>query len=222
MWENAKLSGLCDWESLKMEIMAHGIANSLITGLMPTASTAQIMGSTEAFEPITSNIYSRSVLSGSFPVVNKFLQNELIELGIWNNTLKDMIVLNRGDIENIPNIPNKIKQVYKTAWNISNKHYITMSAERGAFVDQSQSLNLFISQPNNEIVTKCHLHGWKSGLKTGLYYLRRKPKAEAQQFTIDHSTLSKSAPVEIINKIETVSDEAEDYGACPIGCTSCQ
>ena len=173
-----------DWITLKQELQTHGMANSLLTSLMPTASTAQIMGSTESFEPITSNIYSRNVLSGNFMVVNKFLQSDLLQLGIWNEEIKDKIIQHRGSIEHIPEIPRKLKEIYKTAWDISKKTYIKMSADRGAFIDQSQSLNLFIPQPTYKILTQCHLYGWQSGLKTGMYYLRRKPVMNAQQFTI--------------------------------------
>jgi ribonucleoside-diphosphate reductase subunit M1 len=152
---------------------------------MPTASTAQIMGSTEAFEPITSNIYSRNVLSGNFMVVNKYLQNDLLEINLWNDTMKNLIIKHRGSIQEIDEIPIRLKQIYKTSWEIGKKVYIKMSADRGAFIDQSQSLNLFIAEPNHNILTQCHLHGWNLGLKTGMYYLRRKPVTNALQFTVN-------------------------------------
>ncbi len=235
MWPNAKLSGTLDWTSLKQMIIVHGLANSLLTSLMPTASTAQIMGNTEAFEPITSNIYSRSVLSGNFMIVNKFLQQDLINLGLWNLELKNKIIENRGSIANITNIPDNLKAIYKTAWDISNKKYIDMSAQRGAFIDQSQSFNLFIAEPNYELLTKCHIYGWKSGLKTGMYYLRRKPVVNAQQFTIQVKTDNKLDKLnnqsESNNTSENKTNNVQDDAAnqeniepmmCYIGCTSCQ
>ncbi len=236
MWPNPKLSGLWDWAELKQKIIKYGLANSQLTSQMPTASTAQIMGSTEAFEPITSNIYSRSVLSGSFMVVNKYLQNDLIKLGIWNEDLKNEIVEHRGSIENIESIPDDLKQLYKTAWDIVNKKYIEMSADRGAFIDQSQSFNWFIAKPDHDLVTKCHMYGWQCGLKTGLYYLRRKTEADAQQFTIDPEKQKnkQSSNVNNVANMKNIADvknqakenivENEDnmYGdACPIGCDSC-
>jgi ribonucleotide reductase alpha subunit len=170
---------------LGYDIQKFGVANSLLTSCMPTASTAQIMGSTESFEPITSNIYTRSVLAGSFMVVNKYLQQDLLTLGIWNNDMKDKIIEQRGSLNNIDEIPDELKQLYKTTWDISNKKYIDMSKERAWFIDQTQSFNLFIAEPTYKNLTQCHMHGWKSGLKTGMYYLRRKPASDAIQFTID-------------------------------------
>jgi len=192
MWPNSKTSGLWDksesensWNALGYDIQKFGVANSLLTSCMPTASTAQIMGSTESFEPITSNIYTRSVLAGSFMVVNKYLQQDLLTLGIWNNDMKDKIIEQRGSLNNIDEIPDELKQLYKTTWDISNKKYIDMSKERAWFIDQTQSFNLFIAEPTYKNLTQCHMHGWKSGLKTGMYYLRRKPASDAIQFTID-------------------------------------
>lgn len=190
---------LFDWDSLKKDIMCDGLSNSLITGLMPTATTAQITGSTEAFEPITSNIYSRSVLSGNFMIVNKYLQNDLIKLGLWNIDMKNRIIENKGSITNINEIPEEIKEIYKTAWEIKKKTYIKMSADRGAYIDQTQSLNLFIPNPDHNILMSCHIYSWECGLKTGMYYLRRKPFVNPIQFTIQQ--------------------KAGDV--CEIGCTSC-
>ena len=185
MWENPILSGRWDWDALKQDIKQYGILNSLLTSCMPTASTAQIMGSTEAFEPITSNLYSRSVSSGDFPVVNKFLQHDLLKLGLWNVGLKNQIVEHRGLLDNIPTIPIEIKQLYKSAWDIKKNRYIDMSKERGWFIDQTQSLNLFIPNPDYKILTRCHMHAWRSGLKTGMYYLRRKAAVEPIQFSLE-------------------------------------
>lgn len=215
-----------DWNKLKNDILNDGVCNSLVTGLMPTATTAQITGSTEAFEPITSNIYGRSVMSGNFMVVNKYLQNSLIKLNLWNKTIKDKIIENRGSVENIDEIPSYLKELYKTAWDIKRKTYIQMSADRGAFIDQSQSLNLFIPNPDYNQLTSCHVHSWKLGLKTGMYYLRRKPIVNAVQFTIQKQRNDEEREREIEmnkNKLDDLLNEKLiEGGVCYKGCTSCQ
>lgn len=202
MW-NTEPSTEHDWPTLKKNLKQYGMANSLLTSLMPTASTAQIMGSTESFEPITSNIYSRVVLSGNFMVTNKYLINDLIDLGLWNNEMKNKIIQNRGSIAKIDEIPQYIREIYKTAWEISKKTYIKMSADRGAFIDQSQSLNLFIANPDQKMLTQCHMYGWEQGLKTGMYYLRRKAIVDAQQFT-------QSVTVSTSQKHDSVSDNKQE------------
>ena len=174
-----------DWDDMKTQIKTHGLRNSLLLAPMPTASTSQILGNNECFEPFTSNIYSRRTLAGDFVVPNKYLMQELVDLGIWSDALKDNIILNRGSIQHIDGIPQKIKDKYKIVWEIPMKHMIDMSAERGAFICQSQSLNLWMEDPNYKALTSMHFYGWKAGLKTGIYYLRRKPKHQPQQFTID-------------------------------------
>ena len=184
MW-NVIPSENFDWKSLKDDIMKFGLRNSLLLAPMPTASTSQILGNNECFEPFTSNIYSRSTLAGEFMIVNKYLQKELIDLNIWNEDVKNLIIENRGSIQNIPNIPTFIKEKYKIAWEIPMKRVIDMSADRGAYICQSQSLNLWMENPNYKTLTSMHFYGWEKGLKTGMYYLRRKAKHQAQQFTID-------------------------------------
>ena len=174
-----------DWSSLKESIKTFGLRNSLLLAPMPTASTSQILGNNECFEPFTSNIYSRSTLAGEFIIVNKHLQKELIELGIWNTGIKDNIILNKGSVQHIINIPDHVKEKYKTVWEIPMKHIIDMSADRGAFICQSQSLNLWQEDPTYAKLTSMHFYAWKKGLKTGMYYLRRKAKHQAQQFTIE-------------------------------------
>lgn len=215
-----------NWDELKDKIIRNGVCNSLLTGLMPTATTAQITGSTEAFEPITSNIYGRSVMSGNFMVVNKYLQNDLMRLNLWNKTIKDKIIENRGSIENIDEIPETLKELYKTAWDIKRKTYIQMSADRGAFIDQSQSLNLFIPNPDYNQLTSCHVYSWKMGLKTGMYYLRRKPIVNAVQFTLQKQRNDEEREKEIeINKNkldDLLNDKLIEGGVCYKGCTSCQ
>jgi ribonucleoside-diphosphate reductase alpha subunit len=179
-----------DWDKLKSSIIQYGIRNSLLCAPMPTASTSQILGNNECFEPITSNIYSRRTLAGEFIIVNKYLVNELLELGIWNDNMKQMIIKNKGSIKNISNIPDSIKDKYKTAWEIPMRHLIDMSRDRGIFICQSQSLNLWVEDPEPKGLTNMHFYAWRAGLKTGIYYLRRKPKYDAQQFTIEPEKIS--------------------------------
>ena len=186
MW-NVEPSNRYDWEALKASIIEYGIRNSLLLAPMPTASTSQILGNNECFEPFTSNIYSRNTIAGDFIIVNKHLQKELIELDLWNNDLKNNIILNRGSIQQIDGIPDNIKEKYKIVWEIPMKHVIEMSTDRGAFICQSQSLNLWQEDPTYGSLTSMHFYAWKAGLKTGMYYLRRKAKHQAQQFTIEPS-----------------------------------
>lgn len=178
-----------DWEKLRQEVMTHGVRNSLLLAPMPTASTSQILGNNECFEPYTSNIYNRRVLSGEFVVVNKFLLKDLIELGLWNPTMKNKLIAENGSVQNIPEIPTELKELYKTVWEIKQKTIIDMAAERGAFICQSQSLNLFMAEPNLAKLTSMHFHAWKSGLKTGMYYLRTKAAVDAIKFTVDTQLL---------------------------------
>ncbi|WP_462352227.1 ribonucleoside-diphosphate reductase subunit alpha [Capnocytophaga leadbetteri] len=178
-----------DWEKLRQEVMTHGVRNSLLLAPMPTASTSQILGNNECFEPYTSNIYNRRVLSGEFVVVNKFLLKDLIELGLWNPTMKNKLIAENGSVQNIPEIPTELKELYKTVWEIKQKTIIDMAAEPGAFICQSQSLNLFMAEPNLAKLTSMHFHAWKSGLKTGMYYLRTKAAVDAIKFTVDTQLL---------------------------------
>ncbi|MCS7075119.1 MAG: ribonucleoside-diphosphate reductase subunit alpha [Bacteroidia bacterium] len=192
MW-GVKPSDRWNWEGLKESIRQYGLRNSLLIAPMPTASTSQILGNNECFEPYTSNIYTRRVLSGEFAIVNKHLMKDLVDLGIWNERLKDKIILHKGSIQNIPEIPSHIKELYKTAWEIKQKTLIDMAADRGAFICQSQSLNLFMENPNYAKLTSMHFYAWKSGLKTGIYYLRTKAAADAIQFTIDKTKLQEDS-----------------------------
>ena len=174
-----------DWSALKADIQRDGLRNSLLVAPMPTASTSQIFGNNECFEPFTSNIYSRRTIAGDFTVVNRHLMKELRDLGLWSEELKNNIILNRGSIQQIGGIPQHMKDKYKIVWEIPMRQLLDMSADRGAFVCQSQSLNLWIEDPDYKTLTSMHFYGWKKGLKTGIYYLRRKPKHQPQQFTID-------------------------------------
>ena len=184
LW-NVTPSERYDWSILKSSIIANGLRNSLLIAAMPTASTSQILGYNECFEPITSNIYSRRTLAGEFVVVNKYLMRELIDLGLWNDKIKNNIIANKGSIQQLIDLPEHIRNKYKIVWEMPMKHLIDMSADRGAFVCQSQSLNLWLEDPNYNTLTSMHFYSWKMGLKTGIYYLRRKAKHQAQQFTIE-------------------------------------
>ena len=184
MWKVTP-SSKYDWEKLRKNIMTYGIRNSLLVAPMPTASTSQILGFNECFEPFTSNIYSRRTLAGEFILPNKYLMKELINLGLWNEEMKNNIIANKGSIQHINIIPKEIKDKYKIVWEIPMKHLIDMSADRGAYICQSQSLNLWIEDPNYSTLTSMHFYSWTKGLKTGIYYLRRKAKHQAQQFTIE-------------------------------------
>jgi len=184
MW-NVSPTERYNWTNLKTNIIKYGLRNSLLVAPMPTASTSQILGNNECFEPITSNIYTRRTLAGEFVLANKYLIQELIDLGIWNNEIKNNIILNKGSIQYIDNIPQFIKDKYKIVWEIPMKHLIDMAKERGAFICQSQSLNLWMEDPDAKSLTNMHFYAWNSGLKTGIYYLRRKPKHQPQQFTIE-------------------------------------
>uniref|UniRef100_A0AC11DCL5 Ribonucleotide reductase catalytic subunit M1 n=1 Tax=Ovis aries TaxID=9940 RepID=A0AC11DCL5_SHEEP len=188
MW-NVTPTDLWDWSLLKEKIAKYGIRNSLLIAPMPTASTAQILGNNESIEPYTSNIYTRRVLSGEFQIVNPHLLKDLTERGLWNEEMKNQIIACNGSIQSIPEIPDDLKQLYKTVWEISQKTVLKMAAERGAFIDQSQSLNIHIAEPNYGKLTSMHFYGWKQGLKTGMYYLRTRPAANPIQFTLNKEKL---------------------------------
>ncbi|MFM9050757.1 MAG: ribonucleoside-diphosphate reductase subunit alpha, partial [Bacteroidota bacterium] len=173
-----------DWNSLKADVIKHGIRNSLLLAPMPTASTSQILGNNECFEPYTSNIYTRRVLSGEFTIVNKHLLKDLVKLGLWNENMKSKIIATNGSVQGIAEIPQELKEIYKTVWEVKQRAIIDMAADRGAFIYQSQSLNIFISDPNYAKLTSMHFYAWKKGLKTGMYYLRSKSAADAIKFTI--------------------------------------
>ena len=201
------LSGRWAWGELRTQIKEHGVRNSLLLAPMPTASTSQILGNNECFEPYTSNIYTRRVLSGEFVVVNKHLLLDLVKLGLWNDEMKNEIIKANGSIQAIDSIPENIKAIYKTVWEIKMKDIIDMSADRGHFIDQSQSLNLFIDQPNMGKITSMHFYAWEKGLKTGMYYLRTKAATQAIQFTVQKQAKSQLEPV-VAGKDEYTAEEA--------------
>jgi ribonucleoside-diphosphate reductase alpha chain len=184
-----------DWATLKEEISKHGVRNSLLVAPMPTASTSQILGNNECFEPYTSNIYTRRVLAGEFTIVNKHLLEDLMSLGLWTPDIKNKLIAHNGSVQQIDEIPQEMKNLYKTVWEISQKTLINMAADRGAFIDQSQSFNVFIAEPTVPKLTSMHFYSWKKGLKTGMYYLRTRPAVDAIKFTVDQQALQKqSAP----------------------------
>ncbi len=208
LWDvkEEELSGLWDWKSLRKQVLKNGVRNSLLVAPMPTASTSQILGNNECFEPYTSNIYTRRVLSGEFIVVNKHLLEDLVKLGLWNEGLKQDIMRANGSIQHVDVIPQDIKELYKTVWELSMKDIIDMSRQRGYFIDQSQSLNLFMEGATMAKLTSMHFYAWKSGLKTGMYYLRTKSAVDAIKFTLDNKKTE--APKPETATVEAVADTA--------------
>ena len=224
MWGVTPSSKRYDWEALKREVKQHGVRNSLLVAPMPTASTSQILGNNECFEPYTSNIYTRRVLSGEFVVVNKHLLKDLIKLGLWNDKMKNRLIELNGSVQNINEIPQHIKDLYKTAWEIKGKTLIDMSADRGAYICQSQSLNIFMPEANFGKLTSMHFYAWNKGLKTGMYYLRTKSAANAIQFTVEKQAEIQLEPGANDPAIAEAEKKAKDM-ACsldnPEGCESC-
>jgi len=231
LWGIKPASNRYDWDDLKSRICKHGMRNSLLVALMPTASTSQILGNNECFEPITSNIYTRRTLAGEFIVVNRYLMADLIRLGAWNERTKQHIIKNKGSVQQLegPGIDDHLKNKYRTVWEIPMKHLIDMSVDRGAYVCQSQSLNLWVEDPNYNVLTSMHFYAWKKGLKTGIYYLRRKAKHQAQQFTVDvvdHATsagasMSSSNHNHNVSPLANADPDAEAAGSGYEECEFC-
>lgn len=219
MWGVTPSSNRWNWEDLKQKVKKNGVRNSLLVAPMPTASTSQILGNNECFEPYTSNIYNRRVLSGEFTVVNRHLLKDLVELGLWNDQMKNDLIRNRGSVQDIPSIPQHIKDLYRTVWEISQRSIIDMAADRGAYICQSQSLNIHISDPNFAKLTSMHFYAWKKGLKTGMYYLRTQAAAAPIQFTVE-----KQAEPALIPVVKSTEENLSDM-ACsldnPDGCEAC-
>ncbi|MEX2593031.1 MAG: ribonucleoside-diphosphate reductase subunit alpha [Anditalea sp.] len=197
LWGVSPKSNRWNWSELKKKVDKYGVRNSLLVAPMPTASTSQILGNNECFEPYTSNIYTRRTLSGEFIVVNKHLMKDLIRLGLWNENMKNRLISANGSVQGLPEIPQNIKDIYKTVWEISQKVIIDMAADRGAYICQSQSMNVFLEEPNFGKLTSMHFYAWKKGLKTGMYYLRSKAASSAIQFTVDKSNLASTPAVEV-------------------------
>jgi ribonucleoside-diphosphate reductase alpha chain len=222
MW-NVTPSTRWEWDVLRKEVMEFGARNSLLLAPMPTASTAQILGNNECFEPYTSNIYTRRVLSGEFIIVNKHLLKDLVKEGLWNKDMRSKLMASNGSVQNIVEIPTHLKELYKTAWEISQKAIVDLAADRGAYICQSQSLNIFMENANFGKLTSMHFYGWKQGLKTGMYYLRTKAATDAIKFTVDKAFTSEPE----INKVPVaaLTKEGQEAIACslddPENCEMC-
>lgn len=208
---------LYDWDALRQEVIKHGARNSLLVAPMPTASTSQILGYNECFEPFTSNLYTRRTLSGDFIVVNSYLVKELIKLGLWNNTMRQRIMANNGSIQSIPEIPAKVREKYKTVWEISQRIVLDMAADRGAYICQSQSMNLHITDPTHGKITSMLFHAWKKGLKTGMYYLRTQAAADAIKFTVDKGVIQ--SPVEVKKTKPEDFATIQEYEQAKLACS---
>lgn len=222
MWglKEDDLSGRWDWNTLRGEIKEHGVRNSLLLAPMPTASTSQILGNNECFEPYTSNIYTRRVLSGEFIVVNKHLLVDLVKLGLWNEELKNKLMMANGSIQHLDEIPDNIKAIYQTVWELKMKDIIDMAADRGAFIDQSQSLNLFVENANFGKMTSMHFYAWKKGLKTGMYYLRTKAAADAIKFTVQSQVKKQTTPVVESSQVESgLKVQQDEMSMAAIACS---
>lgn len=219
MWGVSPESGRWDWTKLKRSVKKHGVRNSLLLAPMPTASTSQILGNNECFEPYTSNVYTRRVLSGEFIVVNKHLLKDLIERGLWNDEMKNKLIENNGSVQKIKEVPEDIKLLYRTVWEVKQKELIDMAADRGAYIDQSQSFNVHMMNPNFGKLTSMHFYAWKKGLKTGMYYLRTKAAADAIQFTVDKQKQPRKADAESarLKNQQDMSCSLDD----PDDCISC-
>jgi ribonucleoside-diphosphate reductase alpha chain len=207
LW-GVKPSARWDWESLRKSVMEFGLRNSLLSAPMPTASTSQILGNNECFEPFTSNIYTRRVLAGEFVIVNQYLLKDLMGRGLWSDDMKNRIVAANGSVQGITDIPDDLKELYKTVWELPQKDLVDMAADRGAFIDQSQSFNVFMATPTRAKMTSMHFYGWRKGLKTGMYYLRSKAAAQAIQFTVDQTKLK--VPADQASKDTTVPAKAAE------------
>jgi ribonucleoside-diphosphate reductase alpha chain len=209
MWAVTPESGRWDWERLKRDVKQHGVRNSLLLAPMPTASTSQILGNNECFEPYTSNIYTRRTLSGEFIIANKHLMRDLMNLGLWSETMRQKLIAANGSVQSIPEIPQNVKDIYRTVWEISQKSIIDMSADRGAYICQSQSLNIHITNPNFGKLTSKHFYAWKKGLKTGMYYLRSTAAADAIKFTLDKAAIQQTTEVEVALATESVKVDTQ-------------
>ena len=214
--KDEELSGRWDWAALRKQVKKHGVRNSLLVAPMPTASTSQILGNNECFEPYTSNIYTRRVLSGEFIVVNKHLLEDLVELGLWTEDMKQELMRANGSVQHIEGIPADIKELYKTVWEMSMKDIIDMSRHRGYFIDQSQSLNLFMEGATMAKLTSMHFYAWKSGLKTGMYYLRTKSAVDAIKFTLSNKEKTAVPEAAVAQASAATTSDAAKPAAVPV------
>merc|ERR1712173_382563 len=205
LWGKTPSSGLWDWDILKKDIKEYGLRNSLLVAPMPTASTSQILGNNECFEPYTSNVYIRRTLAGEFVVINQHLLRDLLKIGLWDDLMKNKLIAANGSVQNIDEIPDNIKNMYKTVWEYSQKDLIDMAADRGCFIDQSQSFNVHMVNVSAAKLTSMHFYAWKKGLKTGMYYLRSQAAADAIKFTVDQEALEKDAAKQAQAQLKNLS-----------------
>lgn len=212
-------SGMWDWEGLRSKVLQYGARNSLLIALMPTAGTSQLLGNSECFEPYTSNIFTRRTVAGEFQVINKYLLKDLIDLGLWSEEIRHILIEHEGSVQNIPCIPQEIKDLYKTVWEIKMKFVLDMAADRQAFIDQSQSLNIYLAQPTFGQLSSMHFYGWKKGLKTGMYYLRTRPISSAIKFTVDQDMVERSlGSMQLANSTD---EKQENNNNANYTCESC-
>eukprot|EP00928_Gymnodinium_smaydae_P036862 TRINITY_DN256_c0_g4_i2.p1 TRINITY_DN256_c0_g4~~TRINITY_DN256_c0_g4_i2.p1 ORF type:complete len:416 (-),score=109.32 TRINITY_DN256_c0_g4_i2:216-1382(-) len=210
LWNRTPKSGRWDWAALKEKIAKHGLRNSLLVAPMPTASTAQILGNNESFEPYTQNLYVRRVLSGEFVQVNRHLVRDLIERKLWTDSMQMQLIAHNGSVQNISSLPADIKELYKTVWEIKQRIVLDMAADRGAYIDQSQSLNIHMTDATTAKLSSMHFHGWQLGLKTGMYYLRTKAAVDAIKFTVDVESVRQATEKQAIERLK----EGEPKEAC--------
>merc|ERR1711907_921674 len=223
LWGRTPKSGRWAWADLKEKIAKHGLRNSLLVAPMPTASTAQILGNNESFEPYTQNLYVRRVLSGEFVQVNKHLLRDLIERGLWTDSMRTQLIAHNGSVQNL-DVPKEIKELYKTVWEIKQRIVLDMAADRGAYIDQSQSLNIHMVDATTAKLSSMHFHGWQKGLKTGMYYLRSKAAVDAIKFTVDVNTAKRGSMVEGDAKAKAAAEAAKvskDMGPSKFECVGC-
>ena len=221
MWKVTPKSDRWDWKGLRERIAKYGVRNSLLIAPMPTASTSQILGNNECFEPYTSNMYLRRVLSGEFPVVNKLLVRDLIKEGLWNEATRNQLMADNGSVQNIKELSKEFKQRYRTVWEIKQKDIIDMAAARAAYIDQSQSLNLFLESPTSGTLTSMHFYAWKQGLKTGIYYLRSRPAVDAIKFTLEPTFLSSESISRVVQSLNTSPEKESSLPPEEPECISC-
>jgi ribonucleoside-diphosphate reductase alpha chain len=216
LWGVTPDSGRWDWAALKKEVAEVGIRNSLLVAPMPTASTSQILGNNECFEPITSNIYVRRVLSGEFAVVNRYLVQDLIDAGLWNDQLRNEIIAQNGSVQNIDRIPEELKELYKTVWEIKQRSVIDMAVARAPYIDQGQSMNVHMESPNFGKLSSMHFYAWKNGLKTGMYYLRSRAAVNAVQFTVKNDSPETNKRSETLDQTAQFSSAEEQERAAMV------
>jgi ribonucleotide reductase alpha subunit len=224
LWGVTPKSGNWDWAALKAKIAEHGLRNSLLVAPMPTASTAQILGNNESFEPYTQNLYVRRVLSGEFVQVNRHLLTDLISRGLWNEDLRQKLIAHNGSVQHLEEVPDDLKELYKTVWEIKQRAVLDMAADRGAYIDQSQSLNIHMVDATTAKLSSMHFHGWQKGLKTGMYYLRTKAAVDAIKFTVDVNTAKRGSMVEGDAKAKAAEEAAkiaQSMGPAKFECVGC-